>query len=453
MTPTHESSGRQEKSDRNGGVFRRRLLQATGAVLGSAALPIGAASAESTWNYELAGEALDAGTQEVRVQGDWAYTANGATIATVDVSDPEAPLLGGTAAGHGDDNKDVKVEGDLAALADDGEAAGVTFYDVSDPATPIELSFYDAASGVHNCFLDGDYAYLCINDSFAYSRMVIVDVSDPANPVSLEGEERGSGGAWMLRDHHPDMADAGINPIHDLYVQDDFAYMCFWDAGVVIADVSDKTDPTAVAHFGAADYADDTDMDSVERYQRYLGGHETNAHYAQPTPNGNYTLVGAETFPGPFEDTVVPGDHGGIRIFDTSDVTRDSEPSNPYEEHVGYIPAPEEPQGDALRTSHNFDVTDDKVFASFYQGGLRAYDIEDPANPEELAAFAPPGTAYWAAVDLDVDGPRTYTVGSDIGKGLTVLELNHETPGEQNWKTDEELGPYDVLGPTMQKPL
>jgi hypothetical protein len=368
------------------------------------------------------------------------------------VSDPEAPLLGGTALADGADNVDVKVDGDLAALANDGDPPGVTFFDVSDPATPVGLSFYEAASGVHNCFLDGDYAYLCINDDFAYSRMVVVDVSDPEDPVSLEGDRRGSGGAWMLRDAHPDMAEAGVNPIHDIYVQDDLSYMCFWDAGVVVADVSDPADPTAVAHFGAADDAGEQPQDTLEQYERYLGGEKTNAHYAQPTPSGDYTLVGAETFPGPFEDTVIPGDHGGIRIFDTSDVSTDSTPSNPYEEPVGYIPAPDRPT-DAVRTSHNFDVREDKVFASFYQGGIRAYSIEDPTDPEELAAFAPPGTAYWTAEDLSVSGPRTYTLGSDIGKGLTILELNHETPGEQNWKSDEDLGPSDVLEPTMQQPL
>jgi len=480
MTPTHESSGRQEESDRNGGVFRRRLLQATGAVLGSAALPIGAASAESTWNYELAGEALDPGTEEVRVQGDWAYTANGTAIATVDVSDPETPVLGGTAAGHGDDNKDVKVEGDLAALADDGEAAGVTFYDVSDPATPIELSFYDAASGVHNCFLDGDYAYLCINDSFAYSRMVIVDISDPSNPVSLEGEERGSGGAWMLRDRHPDMAEAGINPIHDLWVQDDLAYMCFWDAGVVVADVSDPTDPTAVAHFGAADYAADTSMDTVETLRKYLGGEKTNAHYVQPTPDGDYLLAGAETFGGTgHEEVGATGDFGGIRAFDVRDVApldgggtavypeadgvadlppRKKEPlegtdilqrppdrRNPenFVDYVAYIDSPDQPD-DVLLTSHNFDVTETKVFTSWYQGGVRAFDLAplyrgdayedhpqaaaDIEAPEEIAAFDPDGMAFWTAVNLRSaqDGETYFTIGSDIGKGAVILELTDE---------------------------
>ncbi|NHN49023.1 hypothetical protein G9464_15675 [Halostella sp. JP-L12] len=430
---------------------RRDFIKATGASIVGTSILSGTAVA-SEWRYELAGEALDAGTHEAVVQGDWAYSANGTAIATVDVSDPELPVLGGTATAQGEDNVDVKIDGDLAALANDGDPPGVTFYDVSDPATPVELSFYEAASGVHNCFLQGDYAYLCINDDFTHSRMVIVDISDPANPVSLEGEERGSGGAWMLRDAHEDMAEAGINPIHDLYVQDDLAYMCFWDAGVVVADVSDPTDPTAVAHFGAADDAGKQPEDTAERYERYLGGEKTNAHYVQPTPSGDYTLVGAETFPGPFEDTVIPGDHGGIRVFDTSDLSTDSTPSNPYEGHIGYIPAPDDP-ADAVRTSHNFDVREDKVFASFYEGGIRAYSIEDPTAPEELAAFAPEGTAYWTAEDLPVDGPRTYTLGSDIGKGLTVLELEHETPGEQAWQSDEDLGPYDVLTPTMQSPL
>lgn len=430
---------------------RRDLLRASGAALAGSALAT-PASAESTWSYELAGEALDPGTQEVDVQGDYAYTAQPSSIAVVDLGDPSTPLLAGTALGEGTDNADVKVDGGVAGLANDGDPGGVTFFDVTDSSSPRRVSFYEAASGVHNHFIDGDYAYLCINDDFAYSRMVVVDVSDPANPESLEGSERGSGGAWMLRDAHPDMAEAGINPIHDIWVQDDLAYMCFWDAGVVVADVSDPTDPTAVAHFGAAEDAGVKPDNDVELYRRYLGGHETNAHYVQPTPAGDYTFVGAETFPGPFEDTVIPGDHGGIRVFDTSDVGTDSTPSDPYEAHVAYIPA-REPLDDALQTSHNFDVGGSKLHTSWYQGGVRAFDIEDPTDPTELAAVAPEGTAYWGARILPTAGPRHYTVGSDIGKGLTVLELDHDTPGEQNWDSDEELGPYDVLGPTMRKPL
>lgn len=427
---------------------RRDFLKLTGTAIASTAIASSTVSAESTWSYELVAEALDPGTQEVDVQGDWAYTADGASIATVDLSDPTLPVLGGTAPGHGVENADVKVSGDVAGLANDGDPPGVTFFDVSDPATPVETAFYDTAAGVHNHFVEGDYAYLCVNvsgdASFSEARMEIVDVSDPADPTHV--------GSWGLYEHHPEMAKAGVNPIHDVWVQDDFAYMCWWDAGVVIADVRDKSDPTAVAHFGAADYAADTSMGDVEREQKYLGGEKTNAHYVQPTPDGNWTFVGAETFPGPFEDTVVPGDHGGIRVFDTGDVTHDSTPGNPYESHVAYIPA-REPLDDAAQTSHNFDVTDGKLFTSWYQGGVRAFDVEDPTDPTELAVFAPEGTAYWGARVLPTEGPTHYTVGADVGKGLTVLELDHETPGEQNWESDESLGPRDLLYGTMLEPL
>lgn len=441
-------------------THRRDFMKTTGSILAGAAIVSGRVAAESTWNYELVGEALDAGVAEAVVQGDFAYTATLDSITIVDVSDPDAPLVAGAALGHGHDNFDAKVDGDVASLANDGEAdesdpdhatnpAGVTFYDVSDPTAPTEVAFYDdVASGIHNHFLANGFAYLCINESgeasFSQSRMEILDITTPSSPVKV--------GEWRLKDHHPDMALAGINPLHDIYVQNDLAYLAYWDAGVIVTDVRDPTQPQAVAHFGAADHANDTSMGDVQTIKQYLGGHFTNAHYVQPSPDGSWTFVGAETFPGPFEDTVIPGDHGGIRVFDTQDVSVDSTPSDPTEGHDGYIPAPDRPS-DALRTSHNFDVREDKLFASFYQGGLRAYSIEDPTDPEELAAFAPLGTAYWTNVDLPVDGPQTFNLGSDIGKGLTILELNHETPGEQNWETDEDLGPLDVLEPTMQEPL
>lgn len=436
---------------------RRAFLKAFGtAVVGTAAVS-GTASA-SEWRYELVGEALEPGVKECVIQDHWAYTAMGdASLTTVDLSDPEFPVVSGTALGEGTDNFDAKVDADVAGLANDGAGpddsdrdlnpGGVTFFDVSDPADPKRVSFYPADSGIHNHFIEGGYAYLCVNESdeaiFDASRVEILDVTDPSDPALV--------GSWGLRDRHPEMATAFPHPLHDIYVQDDVAYLAYWDAGCIILDVSDKGAPQPVAHFGATDDADEPWDDTVELYQRYLGN-PGNAHYVQPTPDGSYTLVGDETFPGPFEDTVIPGDHGGIRIFDTSDVSRDSSPGDPTEEHVAFIPSPDKPES-AVRTAHNFDVTDDKLFGSWYQGGLRAYDLEDPTDPRELAAFAPPQGYHWTNVELPTSGHRTYTVGSNRSEGLTVLELVHETHGEQDWDTDEDLDPTDVLEPTMQEPL
>ena len=104
---------------------------------------------------------------------------------------------------------------------------------------------------------------------------------------------------------------------------------------------------------------------------------------------------------------------------------------------VAYVPAPEDAD-DAALTSHNFDVTDEMLVSSFYQGGVRAYDLttlykggdyeehaRNPRRPVEIGAFAPDGMAFWTAVDVDYEEnpDRTFHIGSDIGKGAVVLEL------------------------------
>jgi hypothetical protein len=437
---------------------RRDFLKASGIAFGGATIAAGTASADSTWRYEFASEALDAKSRELVVRENrWAFVANGSAMSVVDVSDPELPVVVAAATARGDDNNDVSVSGDVAGLANDGSTgsdtnpAGVTFFDVSDPTEPVAASFYDGVeSGVHNHYVEDGYAYICENDSgeasFSRSRVHVVDVADPSNPVSV--------GSWRLQDHHPEMALSGLNPAHDVFVQDGLAYVAWWDAGCIVLDVTDPANPREVAHFGATDDAGEAPADTVEFYRRYLGN-PGNAHYARPSPDGNWTFVGDETYPGTYKDVVIPGGHGGIRIFDTSGVTTDSEPSDPTEGHVGFIPAPDEPAAAPLRTSHNFEPTGSKVHTSWYQGGVRLWDVEDPTEPTELAAWvSPDGQAYWGAKHLVDDGDH-YTVGSERdGKGLTVLDIVHET-GSASGDADDwpDLGPGDVLGPTMRKPL
>lgn len=526
---------------------RRHFIKAAGIAVGGAALPTGTVAAESDLEYEFLAEAPAPGAEELVVESDWAYVAN-AGLTTIDLRNPALPVVRGRAEpDHPGDTADVKVDSfetidrstgestgrqRIAGLTANTGQGGVTFFDVSDPASPSLVSFYEAAGSVHNHFLKDGYAYLTINESpsanengnapaaFSYARMVIVDVRDPSRPVSLEGgrdgdpdqganlpdedqDVRGTGGAWMLRTAQPDMAKSGTNPCHDIYVADaagddrygddardadggrghrpdrpanshaareqedgsvggsgELAYLCFWDAGIVVVDVTDKTHPVAVQHFGATEKSDDGSYNNPE----YLGGAKSNAHYVEPTPAQDYTFVGAETFPGPQAsgDTVIPGDHGGIRAFDTRELdtlndggsaiypdaddvepgTRTADPS-PFEDHVAYLPAPEQPDDVAL-TSHNFDVTDTKLFTSWYQGGIRAYDLgplyadddgdggdgysvhaQEPTSPDEIAAFAPDGMAFWTAENLETAESDTwYTVGSDIGKGAVVLELD-----------------------------
>jgi hypothetical protein len=408
---------------------RRDFLKTAGATLATTAL-FGTAAGQADRSYEVVAEAPNPVSRELSLQDGVAYTSDRQGLVTIGFSDPENPVPMGVAPAQGNTNNDVKVSGDVATAANDGDPAGVTFFDVSDPAAPEQQGFYGTPSGVHNHYIQDGYAYVCVSDSedasFSEARIDVVDYADPANPEKF--------GEWRLRDHYPEMALAGINPAHDVYVQDEVAYVPFWDAGTVAIDVSDPREPVAVAHFDALENADIAPRSTTEFYSRYIGA-PGNDHYARPTPDGEYLFVGAETYPDP-TGTAIPEKHGGVRIYDLSEVdlrspidteAQNGAPADPTgPEPVARIDAPEEPAFGALRCSHNFDFDPEReeFYCSWYQGGVRAYDVADPTAPEEVGSFvSPEGQPFWHAVNLPHESGN-YTLGAERdGKGIVVLEL------------------------------
>jgi hypothetical protein len=446
---------------------RRNLLRTGAAGLAGTAL-LGTASANQDWQYSLTSVAPVPGATDIWLDDGWAYVANHEGLVTVDLSNPSSPSPGGYASGGRDtrDNRDVKVaepeEGEyekiasLANNAGNGGTEGVTFYDVSEESDPKQIAFYEADDGVHNHDIDGDYAYLTISPSedasFSEARMQVIDIHAEDGPKKV--------GKWRLRDYREDMALAGTNPLHDVYVQDGYAFMSFWKAGTVVADVTEPTEPRAVAHFAAHEEATKPQSDDFVEYFGDYAGDPENSHTTKPTPDREYTLVGTEVYPEP-TGTAWSDIHGGIRVFHTPFLTRDPDKLDSIEPLMGevdneggdknprtktaradpYAPgdldlvrAPENPQ-DGVRTAHNFSLTNDKVFTSWYQAGVRAYDLsgfrddDKESSMKQIAEFDPPaGDAYWTALNLESareeDTDPYYTVGSDIGKGLHVLELS-----------------------------
>ena len=178
-----------------------------------------------------------------------------------------------------------------------------------------------------------------------------------------------------------------------------------------VADVSDPTDPIPITQFGDAPGAD-TPQPEEFPLERYLT-HPSNAHYVQPSPDGEFVYVGAETFPGNFVENPDNDDYGGIRVFDTSD------PDDPRQ-----VTRIEPPEIDGFRTSHNFDGTNGRLHASWYAGGVTIYDVTDPAAPAERGHYAQAGSSFWTAVRA-----RGLTIGSDIGGGLVFLHADRGKGG------------------------
>lgn len=384
---------------------RRTILKTSGALAGTGLA--GTAAARSDHDLRLFSEQAVAGSTEVVTQGHLAYVATGTGLAVVDWRNPARPELLVDMEVPGVAVWDVKVEDNLLAISSQGEnergdggapdTIGTHFYDVSDPSAPtFRGTWSELPAGVHNHFLDGDVAYICREAPFDDSALKIVDVSDPADPTLLS--------EWRVEDVHPEL-NQPTNFLHDVYVQEDLAYLAYWDAGTRILDVSDPTEPVEVSAMGEAPDADeDVEFPSAEWAERALLP-PGNSHYVQPTPDGNHVLQGAETFPGVLVDDPDNDDYGGIKVFDVTDF---DEP-----ELLTRI-AP--PDVDGFRTSHNFDVTRNRLHTSWYEGGVVVFDFTDPANPEELASYRTDKTSFWAAVSA-----RGFTIASDIGGGILFL--------------------------------
>ncbi len=381
---------------------------------------------------------------DVWAHGDYAYLAGlgGTPVQIVDISDPANPAVVATAASPDPfcSSQDVKVEtvntryfkGDLMAVAGERCFSGLQLWDVSDPTQPELLSAINALDDpgqpefIHNVYIfeQGNRAYVIgvsgffevfslLQYGFTLGDVLVVDVTDPENPQTVgdwgAGKDGGLAyGTPFFPPFFPPGSDCTPPPggvelcrgddfpgvvAHDVWVneQGTIAYVSYWDAGVVVLDVSDPTDPTSV---GVAFEP----LDS-----------EGNAHVAVPAHGGNLLVVGDEDF------TAEPW--GFMRFFDTSD------PSNPVE--VGTFATdnslnhPQAPFPVSF-SAHNVIVRGNRAFISWYNDGIRVLDFAQPDAVREIAAFTPGGNASFWGVYVH----HNLVLGSDVvGGDLYILQV------------------------------
>ncbi len=128
-----------------------------------------------------------------------------------------------------------------------------------------------------------------------------------------------------------------------MIVQEGYAYLSYWDDGIVVLDVGAGT------HGGSP-----TDPAFVSKYEYPIG----NTHVAWRS--GRYLFVGDEIFPDGWSPYAPIESRGYIHVIDYSNI------ENPRE--VARYEVPE-------AGSHNVWVEDDKLYVGYYQGGLRVVDV------------------------------------------------------------------------------
>jgi peptidoglycan/xylan/chitin deacetylase (PgdA/CDA1 family) len=163
--------------------------------------------------------------------GHYAYVACGeAGLQVVDVSDPAAPVLIGSADTPGA-ACDVAVHNDTLSVADG--AGGLQVMDVTDPAAPALTGASAAVTNSTGAFAKGDLTFL----AEGADGLRIVDLGDPSAPVTL--------GACDTP------GDA-----RDVVVSGQFAYVADGASGVQMVDITDLANPAIVGNAAIAGEAE-----------------------------------------------------------------------------------------------------------------------------------------------------------------------------------------------------
>jgi hypothetical protein len=351
----------------------------------------------------------------------------------VDVTDPRAPrVVVQTELPHAKvRSNSLDVVGDLMAVAYQTQTPGLTpagfeLFDIAVPEAPKRVAYFDASGphsrGVHALwFVDGEFIHMASgaadfrpthpNDDQFYR---IVDVRDATRPVEA--------GRWWLpgtRDGDSEPPPQRLDPKFDagfrahntnVYPQrPDRAYVGYIDGGAMILDIADKARPKAVGRW---------------RNSPPFNGF---THTVLPLLDRDLLVVSDECikddgFDWPKLVWVLDG-----RVE-----------SNPVP--ISTLPAP--PHGTFAHRGGRFGAhnlhenlpgptswrSDQIVVGTFFNAGVRAYDIADPYQPREVAYFVPeaPPLSRAGAIQLNdvyVDEQRiVYTVDRFAG-GLYILEM------------------------------
>lgn len=332
--------------------------------------------------------------------GRYAFASRIDGFYVVDCADPENPEVVGTYTGITASGGrsitgfyDIKYNRGRLMLATSraaGSFRGIAIYDVTDPTDPQPMKTYETTYTIHNSDLHGEYAYLTDG-----RELDVVHVA-PDQPESVA--------RWSPADYDAGYAELSGNLVnlHDMYVQNERAYLAYWDAGGWILDVGDPANPEYVGHGAEYSLSELQEVSGTETIE-YALEPEGNAHYVQPDDDDDLLAVGGESWNlegGVDDDESDEEDLGGpsgIVLYDIAD------PASP--ERLTEIEPPEPPEGETARrdggfwtTSHNFEIVGDYLYSSWYRGGVKVHDVSDPADPEELAHWMDGDRAsFWTA--------------------------------------------------------
>jgi hypothetical protein len=325
----------------------------------------------------------------------------------------------------------LETVGDMLAVAyqtkEPGlKPAGFELFDIATPENPKSISFFDCSGpesrGVHQLwFTDGktihmssgapDFRPTHPKDDQFYRA---IDVSNPSKPTELgrwwlPGQQVGDNEAPPKR--HPGGTDSGFRP-HNTNVypeRPDRVYMGYLDGGLIVLDIADQAHPKMVARWDYHPPNDGFTHTVVPFFDRDLlvVSDECVRNDGADWPKLVWIVDNrAEDNPTPIATCPMPP----VDVF--------SRRGGRFGAHNLWENLPKE----------CCYKSDQVVFGTFFNGGLRAFDLGNPYQPKEVAYFVPevPGAPFGSCQLNDVfidDRGIVYTVDRFVG-GLYCLEMD-----------------------------
>jgi hypothetical protein len=353
-------------------------------------------------------------------------------ITAVDVSDPRTPsvILQTDLPHERMRSNSLDLAGDLLVVAYQTSQVGLTpagfeIFDVGDPATPRSVAFFDASGptsrGVHHLwFVDGAYVHIASGAPDFTARNPkddqfyrIVDVREPTRPREvgrwwLPGTREGDAEPPPAR--HPRF-DAGYRA-HNTNVyprRPDRAYIGYIDGGAIVLDIADMAHPRLVSRWD---------------YHPPMPGF---SHTVLPLFDAGLMIVS--------DEATAPAGKDWPKLVWVVDL---HEETNPVPLSTCPLPPVDEFAGRGGRFgAHNLHenrpapgswISERYVVGSFFNGGVRVFDVSDPFRPSEAAYCVPPAPAGSKAGaiqinDVFVDERQVVYALDRIAGGLYTMEL------------------------------
>jgi hypothetical protein len=326
----------------------------------------------------------------------------------------------------------LEVTGNIMAVAyqvqkPGQKPAGFEIFDISVPEKPKSIAFVDRSGdksrGVHQLwFCDGEYVHMASGaaDFVTHNQLddqcyQIFDVRNPSKPIEagrwwMPGTRVGDSEPPPPR-HKAPILDMGMRAHNtNVYPQrPDRCYLGYIDAGMYVLDISDKAHPKPLCRW-----------DNSPPYHGFT-------HTVLPLFDRNLFVVTDESVVDNADDWPKL-----VWILDARDETNPVPiatcplPYDAFAHAGGRFGAHNIHENVPLPTSWHSDTI---IIGTFFNGGLRAYDISNPYQPKEIGTFvpkapalAPRGTIQLNDVFVDERG-IVYTVDRHVG-GLYILEMD-----------------------------